>query len=574
MDTTNLELKDRLNDPAFKLALRETPDRSFLLPHLFKFRGKPLSLQDHPQFRVMYPKVYPPETVYICGRQIGKTLNLCHSELLDAQTIENFHILYVAPQELQAQRYNVEYLSPATKSSELPKLISSNELDLLQNVTFKTFANGGVVQLAYAKTSSDRVRGVFADRIDFDEVQDQLFDHIPIISESLTASDYGIRVYTGTAKNVDNTIETLWRKSSQCEWVMKCSGCNHYNIPNLDGDVLKMIRASGIHCAKCGKKLNVREGKFVPGYKDRMSLFAGYHVPQIIVPFQVENTARWARLVHKFINNPLTSFLTEALGISASTGARLITIDHIRAASTLPGVTQLRGQLDKYIHRVSGIDWGGTEVSSFTVHTVVGITADGQIDTLYARRYSGFDPEETIQDIARAHNFYRAELAAADYGNGYDRNVLLSKAGVKVIQMFYTSQHKLMSYSPIKPLNFPRWILDRTTAMELVFLAIRFGRIRFPPQQEFEIYTNDILSPYEDTTEKGGFVTRKFLRAPGIPDDFFHALVFASVLAMRRVSDNIADIVPDHAMANTVPDGYTPPITHVDPKDFQSSGST
>jgi hypothetical protein len=55
---------------------------------------------------------------------------------------------------------------------------------------------------------------------------------------------------------------------------------------------------------------------------------------------------------------------------------------------------------------VAGIDWGGAELSSFTVITAIGIRPNGRIDTLWARRYRGYDPDEQMTDIAKICRFY------------------------------------------------------------------------------------------------------------------------------------------------------------------------
>lgn len=565
--------------PQVKQAIKSL-HRSELLPHLFKIRGRPFSLKDHQQFKTMYDNEYVPDVIYICGRQIGKSLNTSRSEILDLITIPYFQILYVAPLQQQTQRYSTLYINEAIQSCETASLLQMHDLEgelaesrIIKSVGHQALGNGSGIQLTYAKTSSDRARGIFADRIDFDEIQDQLVDNIPIISESLTASAWGLRRFTGTAKTADNTIEKLFQKSAQCEWAMKCSHCTCWNFPTEDGRVLDMIKADGLHCVQCGGKLNVRDGEWVPAYPERMSTFRGYHIPQIVIPAIVENPHNWAKIKRKVFSTPLPLFMQEVLGISCSVGARIITQKDIDNNSILPSITDLQKKLKDYVITVGGVDWGGAEHESFTVHTVIGIRRDGKIDVLWARRFIGFDPDEMLTEIAKAHRFYKCAMLAADYGMGFDKNVMLgSRFGITVIQIALVSQHQLLNYSPT--LGQHRWTVDKTTSLTYLFLAIKYGRVRFPPATEFKIYTDDLLSPYEEVSESGGLTYKRYLRNPSQPDDFCMALDFACLLGMRLINSTMTDLVPEHAFDGGATEAGAPAIVEINPADVLSSLKT
>ena len=423
---------------------------------------------------------------------------------------------------------------------------SSNPI--IRNVLHQSFANGSGIQLTYAKTSSDRARGIYADRIDFDEVQDQLIDNLPIVTQSLTQSSWGLRRFTGTAKTVDNTIEFLWQESSQSEWCMRC-GCGHWNIPSLEGHVMEMIQTDGPHCIKCSNLLNVRNGAFVPKFKARVNTFPGYHIPQIVVPAITENPVKWSRLVDKVLRSDMPTIMNEILGISCNVGSRLITQEDIDKNCILPSIRELAtpANLNKYVVTVGGVDWGIAETTSFTVHTIVGITQDGKIHTLWAKRFAGFDPDSVLQEIAKAHIFYKCDLICADFGMGFDKNVMLIKRfGLPVIQIAYSAQNQLLNYNPI--LGYARWVVDKVSALELLFWTIKYSGVLFPPKSEFDVYTQDLLSPFEDVTEIGGIQHRKFIRNPSRPDDFCNALCYACLGAMKLVGHSSLDMVPSDAM--------------------------
>lgn len=538
-----------------------------MLPYLFKLRGAPMSLKDHVQFHSMYPAEYAADTVFLCGRQTGKSLNLSRAEILDALSIPELQLLYVAPLQSQAQRYSTLYLNEAIKSCELARINQMKALEgmwsdakILTAVGHQSFANGSGIQLTYAKTSPDRARGIFADIIDFDEVQDQVTDNIPIISQSTKSSKYGIRRFTGTAKTVDNTIEGLWRNSAQCEWAMHCPHCNAWNIPNQEGGVLDMIQADGMHCVECGGRLDVRRGEWVPKHPKKMKTFRGYHIPQVVLPFHAENMDNWGKIVRDVMSLPLPVILQEVLGISCSQGQRIIDQGDIDKFSVLPSIFELQKQIGQYAYTVGGLDWGGAEQVSFTVHVILGVRRDGVIDVIWARRYHGFDPDEMLTEIAKTHAFYRCKVCACDYGLGFDKNVMLERRfGMPVVQLQLCRQHALMNYSPA--LGHPRWMVDKTSALDLMFTAIKGGRVRFPPKEEFDIYTKDLLSPYEEVVDKGELTHRRFVRDPARPDDFAMALCFGMLLATKMRSEDITEIIPKDALQ------YTPGAPSYSPLD-------
>lgn len=554
-----------------------------LLPALFKVKGKPFSLDGREQFSVLFSDEMARETIVMSGRQLGKSMSLSRSEIFDLLSIPNFQILYVAPLQEQSRRYSDLYINEAIMSCPLAQRLQSSDMSgvlsdakIIKATGHQSFANGAGIQLTYAKSSADRIRGASADRCDFDEIQDQSGDTLPIIQEAMTASDYGCSRYTGTAKVTENLIEAKWQKSSMCEWVMKCSGCGYYNIPTLDGKVLQMIQADGMHCAHCGKKLNVREGQWIAAYPDRMKSFRGYHIPQVVCPFIVENKNNWDKLLHKLMTGVLATFIQENLGISYSVGQRLLTMEHIRRQCILPSTKTLQDEIKnnpaRYSYVVAGIDWGGAELTSFTVITVIGIRPNGRIDVLWARRYRGFDPDEQMLDIAKICRFYGVTACFADAGMGLDKNQILSKRfGLPVVQMQYTRQLKLFGKNQSRGrTNMVQcWTIDKVMALDVLFLAIRNRRIFFPKEEGFiTTYTPDLLSPYESTTEVGGMTHRLYLRSEAQPDDFCHALCFASMGAMKLMGMAVDDMIPETAFAGGETDDEAPVDDRLNPKEM------
>lgn len=552
--------------------------RADLLPFLFKIRGEPYSLKNHVQLKEFFDNVYTRNTILLCGRQVGKSLSLSRSEILDCITTPQLQLLYVAPLQSQAQRYSTLYVKEAIQSCPFALKLQEKSLEgvlsdskIMKAVGHQSFANGAGLQLMYAKTSPDRARGIMADRIDFDEVQDQLFDSVPIISQSLKASKYGIRKFTGTAKTLDNTIERLWQQSSKREWIMRCPHCGYDNIPTKDGGIANMPQPDGMHCVnpRCRGKLDVRQGRWIAFAPERDNQFRGFHIPQVVLPFMVEHEVNWNLIWNDIQKLPESLVMQEVFGISESSGTRIIDETHIRQQSTLPTMTVLSENLDRYVMTLSGIDWGGAEENSFTVHVIIGIRVDGRVDVLYAQRYHAFDPDRMFLNIAKAHFKYKCQIAAADYGLGFQNNlILMNRFGINVVQMNFVRQNTPLGFKKTNRGD-DRWTIDKTSGLRAMFMAIKYGRIYFPPYLEFEPYTADLLSPYEHIIDTSGITTVVYLRDPARPDDFAMALCFVLMAAVKVVGLDILDLIPQTAFAGGNSAGKPEDIL-VDPKDYMA----
>lgn len=532
--------------------------RSDLLPRLFTINGSPFSLEDYGPMRALYDGPRAKTEILMSGRQLGKSQNLSRSETLDNATIPNFHNVYVAPLKEQAIYYSTQALAPAMASCAVVSFMQDQSEEdeptgaVLNSILHKRFPNGGSNKLTYAKTSPDRARGIYADRLDFDEVQDQCWSNMGVISNSITQSPWGLTRYAGTAKTEDNVIEYLWRQSSMDEWVMKCP-CNikgGWNIPTLEGRVYDMIQLQGPTCIHCGKRLDVRNGEFVSAHPDLRPLFTGRHIPQLIIPAIVDNKDKWLEFVLKVQRLPVEVVLQEMLGISCSAGSRIISVADIKRNSVLPSCDQLMRQLDRYALIVSGIDWGVAENTSFTVHTVIGMRHDGSVHVLWAHRFVGYDPDEQLQTIAKTHKFFGASHLFADAGMGFDKNWrLYATYGMPLTQIQYVRQGSFLRSNPLQ--GVPRYTVDKFTALSHLFHAIRYDKIKFPPFAEFESYTRDLLSPYETVTNVNGLESRRYLRNPNAADDFAHALCFAYIGVLYASGQVMLDTIPDEHLESS-----------------------
>jgi hypothetical protein len=159
------------------------------------------------------------------------------------------------------------------------------------------------------------------------------------------------------------------------------------------------------------------------------------------------------------------------------------------------------------------------------------------------------DMENIIADIVRMSRAYHASYIAADFGVGFTNNQMLAKRTQRMVQIQYVQQNKFLSFNELH--GVPRWTVDRNTALTLLYWNIKNGSVFFPDKDDSDVYTRDLLSPYEQIIEQSSGITKKrFMRDPSKPDDFAHALCFASLVLFRLVGHDALSIVPEEAIGS------------------------
>jgi hypothetical protein len=215
---------------------------------------------------------------------------------------------------------------------------------IANSVLQRNFANGSTMYFSFAFIDAERTRGIPADCVTYDEIQDLDADFMPIIQECMSASDYGMEMFFGTPKTMENTIEVMWEESSQGEWVIKCDACGHWNIPSQHHDLYKMIGKIGPSCARCTRLVNPREGHFRHAFPQNRWILEGHHVPQISMPMHYEDPKRpgekpteasekWVQLLRKYEGKDgytQGKFANEVLGESCDHGSKLVSMTDLK----------------------------------------------------------------------------------------------------------------------------------------------------------------------------------------------------------------------------------------------------
>lgn len=543
------------------------PSLAPLLPLVLNLNGKPYSIKDHFPFSPLFRTLAPKNQVWCTGRQVSKSTSLAAQGVVLANSVPFFKTLFVTPLYEQIRRFSNNYVRPFIDQSPIKSQWcgTSTENSVLQ----RSFKNNSMMLFSFALLDADRVRGVSADRVCIDEVQDMDPDHIPIIQETMSYSRYATGSFTGTPKTLDNVIFGLYKRSSQAEWFIKCPHCSYWNITSRDHDLDAMIGPYNIHisekypgtvCAKCQKPINPRYGRWVHRNPERRWQFAGYHVPQIILPLHFSDPEKWSTLLLKregFGNMTQAQFYNEVMGESIDTGQKLISETELKAACVLdwenaktPDPKCLEN-LDHYKHRILAVDWGGGGEAgvSFTVLAVMGFRHDGSMDVLWAKRLLiGGDHLAEAVECMKWSQLFKCDFVAHDYtGAGTVRETVMVQAGfnldrVMAMRLVRSAAQDLLVYKPPTPINHrAHYSLDKTRSLLYTCQAIKLKQIRFFhydwTSQDSPGLISDFLALVENKADsRSGSDIYTITRNTLLTDDFAQAVNLGAA-ALWHIND-------------------------------------
>ena len=474
------------------------------LPLLLNLNGRPMTLKNHPTFEEAFRFHVPPIRLWKTARQVGKTTMISASGILRTATIDHYTLLYVLPLFEQVRRLSTMFVGPIIQDSPIRSLlIGPRSVD---SVLQKIFSNRSKMLFSFAFLSARRVRGIPADEIVIDEVQDMDVSHIPIIQETISMSEWALQQYTGTPLSEDNTIQQLWNKSSQAEWFVPCLRCTTggfptWNIPTKEHHLEKMIGnwspdISEIYpatiCYKCGKSIFPRLGRWVARYPKRHRAFAGYHIPQLIIPAHYAKPEKWATLLQKRNSLPAGTFWNEVMGESYDRASKLVTITQLLKVATLGenSITNAvrRTKEQNYVATAMGIDWGGGGESgeSLTSAAYLGLRIDGVIEVPWGIKL--LTPHDHILEASQlfeAIQILGPEVVAHDFGgSGAYRETILVHSGVSlqsIMPCVYVGPCSNPMYHVAPTPTTPRdhYRVDKTKTLQMTCGEIQLGRMLF-----------------------------------------------------------------------------------------------
>lgn len=526
-----------------------------LLPLLLNLKGDPYTLAHHFPFSPVFRTTMPARLTMKTARQVSKSTSQAATGILFSNSVPHRTTLFITPLFEQIRRFSSNYVGDFINNSPVKRLWSDTTTN--NSVLQRSFKNYSKMIFSFALLNADRVRGITSDICAFDEVQDLDRDHIPIIEETMSYSDWKISRYTGTPKSLDNTIEGFWQRSSQAEWVVPCFACGRDNIPSNEYDLQAMIGPDhgavsearpGTICAGCGAVINPRYGRWFHKYLDRRWDFAGYHVPQIIMPHHYASAKAWRELLAKREYMAPSVFNNEVLGESYDVGSKLVTLTELRAAASLrwenrpndPDAGMLeRLRRNEYPLVVLGVDWGGggKEGVSYTTLALLGRRSDGAIDVLWAKRL--MTPHDHMREATEIRGWihrFRPHFVAHDYtGAGTLRETFLVQAGMPLSRLMpvayvRSASHNVLNFVPAS-LTHPRdhFQVDKTRSLLYTTNCLKLGWLRTFAYDYINDdqpgLLHDFLALIDEKVEShGGSGIYVIKRQEGFSDDFAQAV--------------------------------------------------
>jgi hypothetical protein len=507
------------------------------LPHVRKadvaqkvlmFQGAPYSLKDYPMFVDIFNSGAD-RRLLKAGRQVSKTITFAADIVSTAVTTPYYPMIYVNASGPQTKGFSTSKLDPFLVHSPIVKSTLLRGKNVISNVFNKRFDNLSEIRLSYFSESADRVRGYTGFALYTDEVQDMLYDALIDAEECLSAAPRPKFMYAGTSKSVITPLEFFWTKSTRKEWLLKCEGCNKYNIPSLEN-----IGKKGLVCKKCDKPLNTYDGfwhNFGPDDAD----YDGYRIPQIILPLHCCNKEKWDNLRKKVIDYPDYKTRNEIMGDPQGEGDALITEGLLQGMcrESIPMADKKeKTTCGVATFMLAGIDWGGGG-STGTSRTVLSIYAADQgreARHVFGKIYDAGEPSQHLEDIARWLRKFQVISVYADHGGG---NFAISQLtnyvpDIQIIPVMYSEQSAPLRWDE----KARRFIVNRTAMIDSFILDIKKSVVRTFRWSEFEPFAQDFLAVKEEVIgDDRGTGKRVWRRFPTSPDDSLHSMLYGWLAA-------------------------------------------
>lgn len=513
------------------------------LMSLLTYEGKPMDLKTHFQLEPLYRFRVPRRTVCKTARQVGKSMAVVTNLILSSSLIPNFHNLLVEPQYTQMKHISTVMFKTLVGASLLLPLIKNGECP--DSERLRAFINGSRVHFGYCGTNSGRLRGLNSiSRLVSDETQDMDPDEMNIVAETMAAAppEYGIYQYTGTPKTTDNFLSVLFNRSSGGEIMIPCSSCGKENVASLDHDLQAMIGKTTCICAKCGRPLDPREGRFVFARPERRNVFDGFHISQITHPLHCCNPSKWQELLVKVDTYPTYQVKNEIFGEACDEALKLVTRADLEKASHghSNNLKEALVRAREYSTVVLGVDWGGggREMQSYTCIAALGHRSrENVLDVLYMERLpiGKLAAEEANRVLFLATSFQAGIIAHDATGAGRIREELLTQAGADARTMVipfsyvWAPRQDMIAFHKAVPGFKAYYSLDKTRSLALTCAALQARQIRVPIYNTCPELLDDFISLGEDIRDdRIGNKIRVIVRTGENPDDTAHAVNLAA----------------------------------------------
>jgi hypothetical protein len=510
-------------------------------------KNTPYSFIDRPFMMQIFDDEYH-QIGLMTARQVSKSTTLAADSIINCEAHAPFTSLIVTPSQDQTRKFSHDRLGPTIESS--PAVRAQVTAEELSSVLEKEFISGSKIYMSYAKDNPDRARGITADEIKLDEVQDMILKLVePVLRESMFTSPFQRVWWSGTPKSMSNGIEQrIWRQSDQREWMVRCWHCtNAAGLPYHQKMTWANVKGgTGPVCKKCERLINTLDGQWVitstRTEQGKEPKIHGYHIPQILFPTRTHELApgkfgflNWDQFLED-ISNPETdeaTILNEKFGESSDNDDRPIKEDELMAICD-PAITQMATLHQKWMlgtQTFAGIDWGHGKSATVLVIGQFDPGNTNQFRYLFMRKYVGrdADPKICVPQMLRLMQQFRVHRVHADYGAGFGLNSQIADAlGEEFITKNYWSSSikgKKVKYNE----DMDAYIMNRSLHITRFFQAIKRMQMKCHFRwEDFREFARDIMHVFREERKNGDMY---YDHKPEEPDDAMHAMIYCWLIA-------------------------------------------
>jgi len=485
--------------------------------------------------------------VIVKGRQVemSTTITSLYFYFLASGIFNNIIGLHTFPTIPAARRYSIQKFNTMVEQSINGYLISRKKKKGVFSVSHKQFEDDNALYIDGA-SNGDRLRNIPGSIAFFDEVQDTDRNAIEIVSESLSHSKIGppgigLKVFFGTPKNEGSFFHSLWQKSDQREFFLRCISCNELFAITLDN----FKHGFMVTCDFCGtlqdKRLAIARGEWIPRKVDESVEYRGYHINQLLVPI----ITREAIARKEPPKKTRRSFLNEVLGeFYSGTDVSLTIADIIKYLTTKPdsSLMKIRNFInDKFTYM--GIDLGGRlageEDSGEGGYSVIVILSEdattGQLIIEYCYKMETNDVDAQLQTISDLIKRYNCIEVGIDFGFGGHIYVnKLQKDWGERIKSIFSSTYLKVPYKYERDKNMIT--IDKHVVLEYFFDELEDYTYILPysEPEKVEWLAEHISGVEIQTKVVGGIIRKTFVKSGDQSIDGLMALNYARVMYLFR----------------------------------------
>jgi hypothetical protein len=488
---------------------------------LVYLKNEPIQFNGRPYLAAIYGSEAR-NLVVRASRQVEKTTFVVNTIVYELCKNPGTQILLVTPRQEQARVLARSRLVPIVQQSPIIRRALVGKSRRQSPITNMRFANGSELYIRAAYHTGDAVRGISADWLIVDEVQDIAAGDLPVLQETLSHSKVGRTILMGTPKLIENHLEAAFSRSTANEWTLTCPGCAASVV--LDENCLGL---HGIVCRHCQCAVDAGTGRWVP--RNPESTWGdGYWINHLMVPWM-----NYDEILDRQRIYDLAKFKNEVLGLSTTLGEHVVTRAELEACcSSRPmakGIADIPGATPSSV--IAGIDWGGGGQSR-TVVVIGSMRHDFVFEVGALHRFrADEDTGQLLDCIVEICQAFGVRLIAADGGgNGHVYNRLLLER-LKYDFDMYAILYSAASQEPRQDGILWKWTVHRTATIGALFSRVKNRSIVFPRVDECGSFLDEFaceLATFDEANR-----TIRYTHPATMQDDALHATNYALLMGIR-----------------------------------------